>query len=320
MCQYFECSCKFVSICFTVVWCIAAILTAVLVSVSVGVIELNTIGLKFDSVNYALDNNTIYFPGRYWLALGTNLVKFQTTWTPISFSNSSTSIILATTSDPANIYIEAKLMYRIRPEFAHNFYALFPNNDPAWFYKNLASNVIQNIAQNYSVYDFMNLRRNISQVFANNINIAFRNNFAEIMTFQLGQISFDDVYEQFILKQAITRNELNLYLLNGQLSEINANISILNSQTDLIINQIYSQAYQNSSVTINNAISNGDLNITLSQAEALRIFVSTAGLNFTSQELNKFLLYDKLNDLSGFYSSSSNNFTFNFGGINEYYK
>lgn len=320
MCQYFECSCKFVSICFTIVWCLAAILTAVLVSVSVGVVELNTIGLKFDSVNYALDNNTIYFPGRYWLALGTNLVKFPTTWSSISFNNSTNSIILATTSDPANIFIEATLMYRIRAEFAHNFYALFPNKDSDWFYKNLAANVLQNMAQRYSIKDFMNLRRNISQVFANKINIAFRNSYAEIMTFQMGQIYFDDVYERFLLKQAIIRNELNLYLLNGQLSEINANISILNSQTDLTINQIYSQAYQNSSIIINNAISNGDLNIMMTQTDALKIFVTPTGLNFTSQELNKFLLYDKINDLSGYYSPSNNNFTFNFGGIKEYYK
>lgn len=320
MWEYFECSCKCISIIFTILWCIAALFTAVLVSVSVGVVDLNNIGLKFDTVNFALDNNTIYLPGRYWVGLGTNLVNYQTTWIQLSYMNNTRSIISATTSDPANIYIEATLMYRIRPEFAHYIYLIFPNKNFTWFYNILASNAIQNVVQSYSINDFLIIRRNISQIMANKLNLAFRENYAEVMSFQLAEINFDPVYEQFLLKQAITKNEINIYSLNSQLSAINANVNLLNSQTDLIVSNIYSTAVQNSSIIINNAISNGDLNITLSEADSLKMFVSPFGLNFTTQELNKFLLYDKINDLSGFNNPSNNNFTFNFGGINEIYK
>lgn len=315
----FECSCRCVSIIFTILWSVFAILVAVLISISIGVVDLNKFALKFDTVNFVLDNNTIYLPGRYYHSLGTKLILYPSTWTMITFLNETSNMIAVTSLDSANIFIEAKLMYRIRTEFSHLLYINFPNGDYTKFYSDIVANAIQNTAQNYSINDFLNIRRNISQIFANKVNFAFRNNYAELMSFQLGQIIFDEIYEQFILQQATTKNQMGVYILNGQLSLFNASINLLRSQTDLNIFKLTSLANQNASTTINNANVNGDLNITLSQADALKIFVSVNGLNFTSQELIKFLLYDKLNDLSSF-NSSSNNFSFGSGGAYINYK
>jgi len=315
----FECSCKCISIIFIILWTVFSLLVAVLVSVSIGLIDINQIGLKFDTVNFVLNNNTIYLPGRYWIGLGKQLVIYQSSWTNVIFTKDNNSMIPATSLDSANLYIELTLMYRIRSEFTYLIYINFPDGNYYSFYRDLVANEIQIAAQNYAINNFLNLRQNISQVLTTQVNLAFRDNYAEIMSFQLGQIYFDDVYENFLLQKAITNNEKDVNILNGNLSILNANIDLLKSNTQLAVNQIISMSNQNASIFINNAIANGEMNITLSQANTLNIFVRPNGLNFTSQELNKFLLYDKLNDLSSF-NSTINNFSFGIGGGIFYYK
>jgi regulator of protease activity HflC (stomatin/prohibitin superfamily) len=302
-----ECNCKCASIIFISIWCLVVFLTSLLVSVSFSVLEINQAGVRLDTINFLLEENSIYLAGRHWLGLGKEFKVYPLDYQTIEFSQNKSGLVITRTSDPLQIYIEAAVTYKLRSEFLLELYNRFPNMDYEYALSNVTKGVIMNTAQSYSLDDFFTKRGVISENMANNINIEFRNIFVELEFFELKQIILDEPIEKVIVNAMVALNNAEVQKGTLNIETTQGQIEKLQYDTLSNITSIMSSAYKNSNISIAQTEANALASLMRFQSSAYKKFLDSFGLAFTQKELSKLLYYMHIDETTFFSEDFSQN-------------
>ncbi len=311
-----SCSCGGCAGAFIGIWAVILIIAIAIVASGFGVIKLNTAGLLYDPVALKLEENTIYLPGRYWKGLGKTFMTYPTTAQYINFFiKNENKAIKCKSADKSEIDVEIIVVYKLRPEFLFEHYNAFLNRDYKDVYKNLVRSKVQNTCSSYQMRDFIDSRTEISQAMADAVNKAMRTDmYSELVYFQLKNIDLNSNLEGFLVQNFDSKNQIIVENILKQSQKIEGQIEILYSEARKEATNILSKANNTADYYLNQAKSEVNKNSFFAGASAYEPFIEVAELNFTQKELNKFLFYMKLDDIT-FFDKIRNNFNHGFNDI-----
>jgi len=321
MCQD-GCSCQKAAIIFIILWSSITLLSIALIAFSFSTVDINQVGLKYDTINQNFDKSNIYLNGRHWIGLGSKMKTFDISYQEIIFNPENLGLIITKTSDPSEISLEIYIMYRLRSEFLLEIFKNFPDMDYQYTFNAIAKDAILDVAPNYSIADYMKKRTSISEDFLNSVNKAFRNIYIELVLFELGEIILYNSYEDAIIDNIRSMNDASVQNAENNLDLSQGNLDNLYSNLNANVNDILNQAKSNVDI-MNNKVENQYITAKLdSEAKAYKKFLDSS-FGFTSKELTKFMLYNKI-DFETFFDEIdlSNNKTGDFSEkklFDEYY-
>jgi hypothetical protein len=304
----FECNCKCASLVFIIIWSIVVILISILVAFSFSTIEINQGGLKFDNVNFQLEQKAIYLPGRHWIGLGKEFKTFPLDYQHIYFTPLKLGLIAAKTSDPLFISLEIEVTYKLRQEFLLSLYNLYPKMDYHYHFSSIVKAEILNTAEKYSLSDFFTKRQIICEQMSDSINVAFRGVFAELEIFSLKEIFLENSIEKILVENLVIINKEKS--TNGQIQVNEGYIDNLKYSTLSNITSMITEMYKFSNISLAQAEYNIISQHIDSSSENYKNFISIYGLNFTTPELNKFLMYMQYDENNFFEKSDLQQFEF----------
>lgn len=298
------CSCQKAALIFIIIWSSITLLTCVLVAFSFSTVELNQVGLKYDTLNENYDKSNIYLNGRHWVGLGSKMKTFNLDYQEIIFNKDNLGYIISKTSDPSEISLEIYIMYRLRPEFLIEIFKSFPDLDYQFSFNSIAKDAILDVAQYYSIYDYMKNRTAISEAFLNSVNKAFRSAYIELVLFELGEINFYDSYEEGLIDNIKSMNDATVQNVENSLDISQGNLDNLYSDLNSNINSIMDKAKSNVEL-LKNKVDNQFITAKInSEAKAYKQFMDS-NLGFNSKEISKLILYNKI-DFETFFDEDNN--------------
>jgi hypothetical protein len=247
---------------------------------------------------------------------------FNLDYQQLIFNRENLGYIISKTSDFSEISLEIYIMYRLRPEFLIEIFKSFPDMDYQYSLNSIAKDAILDIAQYYSVTDYLKNRTAISEAFLDSVNKAFRNAYIELVLFELGEIIFFKSYEEGIIENIKSMNDASFQNVENSLVLSQGNLDNLYSNLNSNINSIMNKAESNVVLLKNN---NDNQFITAkinSEAKAFKQFMDP-NLGFTPKDITKFILYNKI-DFETFFDEEEkfSNKTRSFSDnklFNEYY-
>ncbi len=309
------CSCQKAAIIFIVIWSSITILTCILIAFSFSTVDLNKVGLKYDTMNQNFDKSNIYLNGKHWVGLGSTMKTFNIDYQEIIFNPENLGYIISKTSDPSEISLEVYIMYRLRPEFLLEIFKSFPEMDYQYSFNSIAKEAILDVALYYSLSDYMKNRTAISDAFMDSVNKAFRNSYIELVLFELGDINFYNSYEDAIIENLKSMNDAIVQNVENSLDFSQGNLDNLYSNLNSNINNILNKAESNVQLLKNN-VDNQYITAKInSEAKAFKQFMDT-NLGFTPKDISKLIMYNKIDFETFFdeefkYSNKTKNFSDN---------
>ena len=194
--------------------------------------------------------------------------------------------------------------------------------DYQYSFNTIGKDAILDVAQYFSIRDYMKNRTAISEAFLDSVNKSFRNSFIELVLFELGEIIFNYSYEDAIIENIKSMNDASVQNVENSLDISQGNLdnlySNLNSDVNIIINKADSNV-ELSKNNVDNQFISAKIN---SEAKAFKQFMD-ANLGFTPKDISKLILYNKI-DFETFFDEEDkfSNKTKNFSDnklFNDYY-
>lgn len=304
MCQD-GCSCQKAAIIFGVIWSSIAIVVSVTIAFSFSTVDINQIGLKYDIMSNDFDRSNIYLNGRHWVGLSSKMKVFDLEYQEIIFNPQNLGYIITKTSDPSEISLEIYIMYRLRPEFLLEIFKSYPDMDYQYSFNSIAKDAILDVAPTYSIGEYIKNRTAIGEAFLDSVNKAFRNIYIELVLFEMGEILFYNSYEEAIIENLKAQNDASVQNVENSLDFSQGNLDNLYSNMNLQINNILNQAKSSVNLLYNkfeNQIYSEKLN---SESKSYKQFMDSNTIGFSSKELTKFMLYNKI-DYETFFDDEDN--------------
>jgi hypothetical protein len=289
-----DCSCQKVALIFGIIWSSIILMAVIFVAFSFSSVKLNQVGLKYDLMNQDYDKSNIYLNGRHWVGFGSRMEVFDIDYKEINFNKDNLGYIITKTSDPSEIYIEVFIMYRLRSEFLLEIFRSYPDMDYEYSFNLIAKDAILDIANKFSIYDYMKNRTLISEAFLESVNKAFRNVYIELVLFELGEIKFYDSFEQEIIKNLKSMNDAVVQNFENTLSVRKGNLDNLYSNMNLEINKILYDADYKRQIMYDNVESKYLSEKIESESNVLKQFMNINNLRFNSKEITKLILFEKI--------------------------
>jgi len=159
--------------------------------------------------------------------------------------------------------------------------------------------IVENIASTYNITDFIFKRNEISNAMAVGINLKMRTDmYSELIYFQLYNLQIEPYLEAYFERS-----------LDYKYQVLEDNLSVNSKQLEIQLENVYSVAKKQSANILSLANSNADYLINQAKSETIKNnylqlsqsylpFIYDMALNFTQKELNKFILYQKLDDMT----------------------
>lgn len=295
------------AVCYTITFSIILLVGLILFGISFSVIELNNVGLLKNKFSISLESDKIYRSGRYFIGLQGVFIGYPTIWQYITFSSKAGSqsyFITGKTQAGSQIILEISLSYRIKIEFLFDLFKKYPNQNQQTDMITSAKSAIQNVISQYNNDDFFNQRDSISLQMSTEVNKEFKNKFfCELTLFLLREIKLESQFEQKIIDQQVKKRQAITATENQTVQVIQGQISVINSNASLLINNLISIANRNSSQILAKANSEGDAAIMVAEADAYKQFIDPSKLNFTETELLKYFYMKNIIKLGGNYYS-----------------
>jgi len=292
-----DCNCKTASAIFISVWAVVTLITTVTIAFSFAQININQVGLLYDIWQQKVVENAIYYPGRYWLGFTKYFTTYPVTAQNLSFFNSTA--IKCITADETDLNIELVIIYKLRPELLYEHYNTFKAENYIDEYTIFIKEIVENIASTYNITDFIFKRNEISNAMAVGINLKMRTDmYSELIYFQLYNLQIEPYLEAYFERS-----------LDYKYQVLEDNLSVNSKQLEIQLENVYSVAKKQSANILSLANSNSDYLINQAKSETIKNnylqlsqsylpFIYDMALNFTQKELNKFILYQKLDDMT----------------------
>lgn len=108
--------------CCVCCWFSVVLTSIILFGCSFTTLDVNQLGLEFNSINRQYSKDKIYGPGRYMLGLGRQLEAFPTTWSQLRFcpgcpNGAAIAGRVGVGSSAVSVHVSLTVFYKLRGEY-----------------------------------------------------------------------------------------------------------------------------------------------------------------------------------------------------------
>lgn len=290
--------------CGLICWFIIVLVSLILLGCSFSVLEVNNVGLKYNSITKTYDSDYIYPPGRYFTGLGRKIVDFPTTWQKLDFCNSDCETGAAITgrvgvgASAVSVHLSMTVYYKLRIERLPEIISFFPTKNWEARYSTIVKNAVAVTmgSSQLTVEDFLTNRAYIQKAMGWAINERLQPVYGYVTSVFIREValgsqahsSIDQVYldKQISLRRAITSS------VEGQKQVIQAEASQQVSAIRALERQLIDNTYKATNFTVAEFAAKGDE--MLLNAQGAGYLYLQAKLNLTQTDLIKFIYLDKV--------------------------
>lgn len=238
----------------------------------------NKMAIFKNSISGALDKDTLYFNGRYFLGPSKAAIYYPTKAINIKISD-----ISSTSSDGNNVNLDISCQYMLNPNQIFDLYERFSTGYEA-FYESMVKETVQQETVNWETQpDFYVSRSKIASAIRSTLNKTFEENNAYFVGFQLRAISLPSAIENAI-EDTVEADQLTTTTLvqrDATLERTEA-ANIL-ARTDAAILDINAEA--EATGTAIKASAEAFKTTTIVEANAKALLVAAKALNLTKAQL-----------------------------------
>jgi len=247
---------------------ISVFITAiVLLSVSFDVIDPTQIGVAFDGNTQHIETGKLYDSGRYLIGLGRSFLKFPSVYQTLRFGDlakKNTGVIVARGSDGMVVTITATMQYKlsqkiedlVRLYIDYGAPSLSDNAPYNKAYTRIAHSTILDAASQFEAFDFFTRRAEIADYMQAQLDLAFREVYAEVPAFQLVHMSFDSSFSDAIQVTQVAYQDIQQTTYAQKVQQVQADNSVTVAQE--LSNIILIDANATSSATLLAAYADAD--------------------------------------------------------------
>eukprot|EP00452_MALV-II_sp_L67-6_P000241 gene242-114_t len=282
---------------------VVLIASLILFAVSFAIIEVNHVGLKFNSISRSYDKDTVYGPGRYFVGLGKTFEQFPTTWGMIDFCKGCTFPPVTAKAaqqgaSPVPVHMSVRIFYRLRKERIPELIMTYPRKNWDSHYGTLAKNAIVDTIQGLTTDDAIQNRAWTAKAMGWNINEKLLPFFAYVESIFIGEVKLgeghdgDSTVDISYLNQKIAARKQRTSETEGLTQQIRASTAEKVSFVKTSERKLISDTEKWGAFIYADYKARGDK--TVLDAEGQGYLYLQSQLNFTQTDLLKFIYYDKI--------------------------
>lgn len=275
-------------------FCCGLVLTIVLVAISFQSLAATEWGLDYSVWTLSVSEQP-YSAGMYYLGLGHSFIRFPNTYQNIQFSAEDNDLLYTRSSDGLPLTLGVSFQYKLIQKDLHQLYMNYKLNYDH-ILKNVATNIIANVACNYTAYNFFNDKQSIAVAMYRELNAYVLPHLwiiiesVQLVLVQLPGNFEDSILESISVKQNITTTEKN-----------KANMEVTFATQIMAANQTAVQTVTLAEGTAQKIIAIAEANaIVIEQnvgAEVQAYLAMREGVGFSSSELVEYIWYDSLSQM-----------------------
>ncbi|CAD7950521.1 unnamed protein product [Amoebophrya sp. A120] len=284
-------------------WFSVILASVILFACSFTTMDVNNLGLEFNSINRQYNKGKIYGPGRYMLGLARQLEAFPTTWTELSFcpgcpnGNAITGRV-GVGSSAVSVHVSLTCYYKLRVEYLPEIISFFPQKNWEARYITIIKNAVAVVigSGTLQMEQFLTDRDYVAKVIGWEINARLQPVYGYVTAVYLGAIglgstsfsTIDNVYlnKQISIRRAVTSGvEGETQVIEAQ---ANQNVSKIYAEE----RQILDDTYRQTNFTVAEYAARGQ-GILLDAQGSGYLYVQSR-LNFSQTDLIKFIYFDKM--------------------------
>ncbi|CAD7969874.1 unnamed protein product [Amoebophrya sp. A25] len=286
-------------------WFVVCLTSIILFACSFTILDVNNLGLEFNSINRQYSKEKIYGPGRYMLGLAKRLESFPTTWTPLAFCSGCPDGAPITGrigigSSAVSVHVSLSVYYKLRVEYLPEIISLFPTKNWEARYITIIKNAVAVVIGSgvLSIDDFITNRDYVSKVMGWEINQRLAPIYGYVTAVYLGVIGlgsteFSSIDNVFLQKEIANRRAVTSSVV-GQTQVIEAQAAQNVSKIYAEERQLLDDTYRQTNFTVAEYNARGQAILLDAQGKGY-LYVQSR-FNFSQTDLIKFIYFDKMRD------------------------
>jgi len=286
-------------------WLVVVITSVILFGCSFTTLEVNKLGLEFDSIHRSYSTDQIYGPGRYMLGLAKNLEDFPTTWTQLSFCPTCATGPAITGrvgigSSAVSVHVSLTVFYKLRVEYLPQIISFFPTKNWEARYITIIKNAVAVVIGSgvLSLESFITERDYVSKVMGWEINQRLSPVYGYVTAVYLGEIgfgstTFSTIDNVFLQKQIAIRRAVTSSVV-GSTQVIEAQAAQNVSKIAASEKQILDDTYRQTNFTVAEYSARGQA--VLLDAQGKGYLYVQSRFNYSQTDLVKFIYFDKMRE------------------------
>lgn len=284
-------------------WLTTLITSIILFACSFATLDINHVGLRYNTVSKSYDETEIFGPGRYFVGLGHSLVEFPTTYRQLSFPGDSSAITgrVGVGSTAVSVHVSVKVFYKLQIEKLPEIIKWFPSRNWNERYTNIVKNSVAVVlgSGHLTLEQFIKDRNYVAKMIGWTCNERLASVYGYVTSVYVGEIALGtsghSSIDKMYLNQQISNRRAQTSQVEGMREEIeastNRNVSAILAQEKELI----SDTYRTTNFTFAEYKAKGERMYLAAQGQGYR-YLQTK-LNFTQDELLKFIYYEKMGNI-----------------------
>lgn len=269
----------------------------VLIGTSVKSVHQTEWALDLNSITMHIDKKNVYEAGLHWIWTGHTFVRFPNTWQNVEFSTSEDDLLHSRTSDGLPLTLGLSFQYTIQKDKLYDLYMTYKDQYPNVLY-NVASDIIGNLASEYTAYSFFNDKHKIAIHMEKAINTYLEDKmFMNVNALQIILIHLPTSFEDSILESINTKQNITKMEKLKQTNLVNYKTELLAATKEA--NQTVTEAHGTATAIKQTQVANGKAIKANLAAEMVGYSHIKDKLGFAGDDLLEYMWYDSLSEQQG---------------------
>lgn len=247
----------------------------ILFAVSFDTLTPVEVGLKYNRVAVVVEPE-VYNNGRYFLGLGRKFIVFPQSLQLIEFKGATA--LRAWSKEGQLVTLDMSMDYRIIRDEVFPLWQRYGEDYHSRLVQ-AAVRAVKQISMRYEATEFFNKREKIGDEMEKALKTRFRDEFCNLMLFNLRKIDLPQDFEQKVVDKVVMEQTVQITVNQKEIALISANISVIRGEGDAEVDEILNTAYAQSNVTVQNALSENTRLLREAEARAYGEFIDRLGIS-----------------------------------------
>lgn len=275
------------TICKVLMLCCLLVASCTILGVSFSVITPTEVGLYYNPNTKRLNRNKVWGSGRHLVCPGCDFKRYPSSYIPFVYSHMEGTVMGCWTSDKQELSIELFVQVKILPDKAADIYDKYQYNyfDP-WSQK--IQMALKQTTKDYNTESMFEERAVVTAAIKEEIESYLEDEGCEVSSVHVGQITIPTQFEDAITTKVVTQQNAATVLMQRNVTVIEAETAIIDSQADSDAAVIVGKANADASVIRERANADALMKVQQAEAEGLKEIMTELGFSVSQTLQFKF--------------------------------
>lgn len=278
---------------------ITFIISVILFAVSFSILDVDQMGIRYNSNLLTIEEDRVYSNGRYFLGLGVNFIKFPTTLVAAEFAGGNQ--LAAWSAEGQEVFLEVGFYYRLDRGKLVDIYKKYDEKYHARMLQ-VAKRVIKQVTIQYQAIQFFSNRTLIGEKMARDLRVSLATEDMILELFTLRAVDIPDAFEAKIQSKVVTLQTAKTATYRKETAVARAANAVQEGNGYARINKTLAEADARATLTLETARAEGIKLLAQAEANAYERLSTVLGLS-----AGPFLKYRWAQMLDSLESSSAAN-------------